>query len=495
MSTFLGFDIGTSSIKALLVDEKQNIVAEANIPVSISRPYPLWSEQDPEEWWQACLAAVASLRQTSPSGFQQLKAIGLSGQQHGAVFLDGEGRVLRPAILWNDGRSGLEGRELGASVPNFLARASNLPMAGFTAPKVLWVRKHEPDVFKATRKVLLPKDYIRFRLSGAYVAEMSDAGGTLWHDVAGRKWDDILLAASGIDRSYVADLVEGSDPSAMVSDTLSREWGLTPGSVTIAGGAGDNAAAAVGIGAVSAGQGILSMGTSGVIFGVTDRVIAKPERGLHAMCHALPGRWHGMSVMLSAASALSWYAEIIGASGDIGGLIRDVEAFAKDTTRQRNAPIFLPYLTGERTPHNDPEASSMFAGLRAEHDRVSMAYAVMEGVSFCMADGFDVMQEAGADLKSCFLVGGGARSEFWGQMLADIIRFPLDLPAGAETGGAIGAARLGMLAAKIGTEAEICTRPAVKRRFEPNAALESLYAPRLKRFRALYAAERQTRLS
>jgi len=493
-ATFLGLDIGTSSIKALLIDEQQRLVAEASVPLSISRPEPLWSEQDPEEWWQACLTAIAQVRNDAPQAFSALQAIGLSGQQHGAVFLDADGHVLRPAILWNDGRCGREAEELQASLPDFVERASNIAMVGFTAPKVLWVRRHEPDIFKKTRKILLPKDYIRFRLSGAYVAEMSDAGGTLWHDIAGRQWDDTLLAAGGIDRSYVADLVEGSDESARLSDAISAKWGLTKGSVVIAGGAGDNAAAAVGIGAVNAGEGLLSMGTSGVLFAVTDQLLTKPARALNAMCHALPQRWHVMGVSLSAASALSWFADVIGKGERVGDLIAEVQAFASQPTQRANAPIFVPYLTGERTPHNDPEANGIFAGLRAQHDQIAMAYAVMEGVAFCFADDFDVLADSGTHLNSCFLVGGGARSQFWGQMLSDVLQFPLDLPGGAETGAALGAARLGMLAARAGKEADICFKPDIKSRYSPDPKEQSFYKPRLDRFRALYAAEHQIRM-
>ena len=491
--TFLGFDIGTSSIKALLIDQSQSLLAEANISISISRPHPLWSEQDPEEWWRACLSAVDELRQKAPDAFARLKAIGLSGQQHGSVFLDETGQILRPAILWNDGRCGREAEELQASLLDFLDRASNLSMVGFTAPKVLWVKRYEPEIFAHTKKILLPKDYIRFRLSGDYVSEMSDAGGTLWHDIKNRKWDDTLLAASGIDRSYVGRLVEGSETSAHLSSTLSEAWGLKSNSVVIAGGAGDNAAAAVGIGAVNPGEGILSLGTSGVLFAVTNELKTKPERVLNAMCHALPHRWHVMGVTLSAASALSWFATLIGRGQDVGTLISDVEHFAADPTRCKHAPLFVPYLTGERTPHNDPEANGIFAGLRAEHDAVAMAYAVMEGVAFCFADHFDILSDAGVELKSCFLVGGGARSDFWGQMMADVIKFPLDLPEGAELGGAFGAARLAMLAAQAGSESEICFKPKIKTRFMPDQARHDALLPRLARFRRLYKAEHTVR--
>ena len=491
--TFLGFDIGTSSIKALLIDKSQKLLAEANIPISISRPQPLWSEQDPEEWWQACLGAVSEVKQKAPEAFSRLKAIGLSGQQHGSVFLDEDGQVLRPAILWNDGRCGREAEEFQASLPDFLDRASNLSMVGFTAPKVLWVKRHEPDIFARTKKILLPKDYIRFRLSGDYVSEMSDAGGTLWHDVKNRTWDDKLLKASGIDRSYVCRLVEGSEASAHLSSVLSNAWGLENNHVVIAGGAGDNAAAAVGIGAVKAGEGILSLGTSGVLFAVTDQLKTKPDRVLNAMCHALPNRWHVMGVTLSAASALSWFASLIGRGNGVGKLISDVESFAADPKRRAHAPIFIPYLTGERTPHNDPEANGIFAGLRAEHDAVAMAYAVMEGVAFCFADHFDILSDANISLESCFVVGGGARSDFWGQMIADVINFPLDLPEGAELGGAFGAARLAMLASNAGSETEICFKPKIKTRFMPDATRHDFYLPRLARFRGLYKGEHAVR--
>jgi xylulokinase len=492
-ATFLGLDIGTSSIKALLMDEHQTVLAECSVPVSISRPYPLWSEQDPEEWWQACLTSIAHIKHMAPQGFLALHGIGLSGQQHGAVLLDADGQVLRPAILWNDGRCGKEAEELQASLPDFLERASNIATVGFTAPKVLWVRRHEPDIFKKTKTILLPKDYIRFRLSGDYKADMSDAGGTLWHNIAEREWDDALLAASGIDRSYVADLVEGSAISARLSDALSSQWGLAKGSVVIAGGAGDNAAAAVGIGAVKAGEGLLSMGTSGVLFAVTDRLLTNPARVLNAMCHALPHRWHVMGVSLSAASALSWFADVIGKGDRVGDLIGEVQAFASNAVERANAPIFVPYLTGERTPHNDPEANGLFAGLRAQHNHVAMAYAVMEGVAFCFADDFDVLADSGVELESCFLVGGGARSMFWGQMLADVIQFPLDLLAGAETGAALGAVRLGMLAANVAGESDICFKPDIKLRYQPNETEKTFYHPRLDRFRALYEAERRMR--
>jgi xylulokinase len=491
MATYLGLDVGTSSVKALLIDGAQRVLAVGHAPLDVSRPHLLWSEQNPEDWWQATLAAIADARAAAPADvWRSLAGIGLSGQMHGAVLLDGAGRVLRPAILWNDGRSGAECAELHATLPDLTARAGNIAMPGFTAPKLLWVRRHEPDIFGAIRTVLLPKDYIRYRLTDARISEMSDASGTLWLNVAARNWDHALLSATGLNRSQMPDLVEGSAVSASLSKDIASMLGVSR--VPVAGGGGDNAASAIGIGAVRAGDGFLSLGTSGVVFAVTDRYVAAPERTLHGFCHALPGRWHGMSVILSAAAALSWIAGIVGAA-DIAALLARVEAWAAGPGARAGAPIFLPYLSGERTPHNDPEASGLFAGLRAGHGAEALVYAVLEGVSFALADGLDVLRAAGAPLTSCMLVGGGARSALWAQMLADVLQTRLLVPEGAETGAALGAARLAMLAAGAGDEASICFAPPVRESVAPTAASADLYAPRLARYRALYGAEKAVR--
>jgi xylulokinase len=482
MANFLGIDVGTSSVKAALVDERQRVIQEASAPLEVSRPHPHWSEQDPEHWWRATQAAVAEIRAKDAGAVAVVEAIGLSGQQHGATLLDKSGRVLRPAILWNDGRSFAECQELLKEVPDFTRRCSNIPMPGFTAPKLKWVAKHEPEIFAETATVLLPKDYVRYRMTGAYVSDFSDASGTAWLDVSKRDWDDVLLAATKMTRANMPALVEGSAVSATVNSDVAAAWGLKMTRVVVAGGGGDNAASAVGIGAVNPGDGFLSLGTSGVSFVVTDHPVALPERTLHAFCHALPKRWHGMSVMLTAAAALDWIARIVGASGDIGGLINRAEAFARDSDRRANAPVFLPYLVGERTPINDPDATAAFGGLRIEHEADALAYAVMEGVAFGLADGLDVLTDAGAKPRSCILVGGGSRSRFWAQLIADATRVPLDLTEGGEVGAALGAARLGMLAAG-GSEAEVCVKRPVRQRIEPTALDLSA---RRKRMAALY---------
>jgi len=491
--TFLGLDIGTSSVKALLIDADQRTIADASVPLTLSRPQPLWSEQNADDWVAAVNAGVAALRKSAPDAFARLAGVGLSGQMHGATFLDAAGRPLRPAILWNDVRSFAECAEMEKRVPDLRRRAGNIAMPGFTAPKALWVATHEPNVFKATKLILLPKDYVRLKLTGEAVSEMSDAAGTLWLDVGKRRWDDELLAATGLTVANMPRLVEGSEISAYLSPEGAAAWGLPGKHLPVAGGAGDNAAAAVGVGATAPGAGFVSIGTSGVVFSVTDRFVSLPERTLHAFCHALPNRWHGMAVNLSAAAALTWIAELIGRGDDVGGCVADAEAFAKSAKAVETAPVFLPYLSGERTPHNDANATGLFAGLRAEHGAAALIYAVLEGVAFNFADGVDVLTEAGARPKATMLVGGGARSALWGQLIADATGLTIDLAAGAEAGAALGAARLAMLAAGAGDEATVCKRPPMQRQFVPDTARAALLAPRLRRYRALYPAEKGAR--
>jgi len=485
MASYLGIDVGTSSIKAVLLDDEQRLIAEASATLDVQRPYPLWSEQDPQAWWSGTQAVVASLRGAAPIAWAGLAAIGLSGQQHGATLLDARGGVLRPCILWNDGRSQAQCAVLTRAVPDFTERTSNIAMPGFTAPKLLWIAEHEPDVFARTAMVLLPKDYVRFKLSGAFVSEMSDASGTLWLNVAGRHWDDTLLSACRLSRANMPVLVEGSEVSAHLSQELTAEWGLHGRRIAIAGGGGDNACSAVGIGAVLAGDGFLSLGTSGVVFAVTEHPVALPARTLHAFCHALPGRWHGMAVSLTAAAALSWIAEITGHQNDFDGLLRKIESFADDAARRRHAPIFLPYLTGERTPHNDPLATAQFAELTIEHTAAALGYAVMEGVVFALADCLDVLAEAGAQPRTCMLVGGGSRSSFWAQLIADATDQMLEIPSGAQLGASLGAARLGMLAAGAG-EADVCRKPDVQFTVAPDQSPRSDLIKRRDRMRLLY---------
>jgi xylulokinase len=449
--------------------------------LQVSRPQALWSEQAPEDWWQATQKAVAQLRGEHPQDWAEVRAIGLSGQMHGAVLLDAQDRVLRPAILWNDGRSHAECDELTAAAPRLHQVAGNLAMPGFTAPKLLWVKKHEPEIFARVRSVLLPKDWLRLRLGGEKVSDPSDAAGTLWLDVAARDWSDELLAATGIDRSHMPRLVESSRPSATLLPDVAAAWGLGAG-VVIAGGAGDNAASAIGIGATLPGDGFISLGTSGVLFVVNDRFRPNPASAVHAFCHALPGRWHQMSVMLSAASCLKWFTQLCGVA-DEATLLAEVEAL--HAAERDAAPLFLPYLAGERTPHNNPFAQGSFQGLTHDTTRAACAYAVLEGVAFGLADGLAALQAAGTEMARLSLVGGGARSRYWAQLIADALGVETVLHAGGEAGGALGAARLAWLAAG-GDEATVCTKPAVASRHTPDPDREPALRQRLQRFRATY---------
>jgi xylulokinase len=476
---YLGIDLGTSEIKLLLLDEQQRVVDTCGAPLAVQRPQPLWAEQHPADWWQALQIAVAQLRARQPQAWAQVRAVGLSGQMHGAVLLDAQQAVLRPAILWNDGRSADECADLLRRVPDLHTRTGNLAMPGFTAPKLLWVQRHEPAVFALTRQVLLPKDWLRLLLTGESASDPSDAAGTLWLNPATRDWDDTLLAATGLSRAHMPRLVDGSAVSGCLQPALVQAWGLT-GDVWVAGGAGDNAASAVGVGAVRPGQGFISLGTSGVMFVVTDRFRPNPAQAVHAFCHTLPARWHQMTVMLSAASALAWVTKLL-RFDDEHALLAGLENGALfDLAR---APLFLPYLSGERTPHNDVHARGVLFGLDAVHGPTEIAHAVLEGVAFGMAQGLQALRAAGAEVACLGLVGGGARSAYWAQLHADVLGLPIQTLDGGAAGGALGAARLAALCVG-GDEATVCQTPAVLRRFEPRAA--PLLQERLARFAQLY---------
>lgn len=478
---YLGIDLGTSEVKAVVIDAEGKLLALAGTALTVSRPHPRWSEQAPQDWWQATCDTVARLReQLGATSFAGIRAIGLSGQMHGAVLLDAQDRVLRPAILWSDSRSTEECAELSRRAPDLQTLAGNLAMPGFTAPKLLWVARHEPQLFAQVACVLLPKDWLRLQMTGGKVSDPSDAAGTLWLDVAQRDWSDRLLAAGGMQRAQMPALVDGSAASGYLLPAVAQAWGLS-GEVMVAGGAGDGAASAVGIGAVNQGDGFLSLGTSGVLFVVNDQFRPNPARAIHAFCHTLPQRWHQMSVMLSAASCLRWFCRLC--SVDEKTLLAEVAAL--DQEALANAPLFLPYLSGERTPHNDPYAQGMFHGLSPEHQRAALAYAVLEGVSFGMVDGLDALRAAGTDVQQLSLVGGGARSAYWAQLLSDALDVRIVTHVGSEAGGALGAARLAWLA-DGGSEAEVCRKPPQQDLFTPSVSRHAALQPRLQRYREIY---------
>ena len=475
---YLGIDLGTSGVKAILLSEEGKVIASHGEPLQVNRPHPLWSEQDPASWWSATDAAVLALGQKH--SLSNVRAVGLTGQMHGATLLDKQQNILRPAILWNDGRSAQECRELEASVPNSRQITGNLMMPGFTAPKLKWVAKHEPDVFAQIDKVLLPKDYLRWKMSGVFASDMSDAAGTMWLDVGLRDWSDELLAATGLNRSHMPTLFEGSQITGELLASIAQRWHMPV--VPVVAGGGDNAAGAVGVGLYRSGQAMLSLGTSGVYFAVSDGFLSNPESAVHSFCHALPNTWHLMSVMLSAASCLDWVAKLTGLSS-VPELLKEVESSAP-----AEAPLwFLPYLSGERTPHNNPEAKGAFWGLTHEHQRADLCRAVLEGVGFALADGMDVLHATGLKPQRITLIGGGARSAYWRQMLADISGQTLEYRTGGDVGPALGAARLAQIALHPSTPlAELLPELPLEQVHQPDAARYESYQERRRVFRELY---------
>ncbi|MGA0613126.1 xylulokinase [Paracoccus sp. KR1-242] len=476
---YLGIDLGTSGVKATLIDDNQQALGSETAGLTVSRPHPNWSEQDPADWILATRHAVGALARSHD--LSSVGGIGLSGQMHGAVALDAAGAVLRPAILWNDTRSHAEAAELDAK-PEMRRLSGNIVFPGFTAPKLVWMARHEPDLFARVACVLLPKDYLRLWLTGERVSEMSDASGTSWLDVAGRDWSGALLSASGMSRAQMPALVEGSEVSGVLRRELAAEWGIT-GSVVVAGGAGDNAATAIGAGTVAKGQGFVSLGTSGVVFAASDHFLPAPETAVHAFCHALPGRWHQMGVILSASAALEWLAGVLDTSpaeltSDLGPL------------QPPGSAMFLPYLSGERTPHNDALAKGLLAGLTPLTDRAALTRAVLEGVTFALADNLTALRAAGAELDGLLALGGGARSDYWLRLIASVLDLPVMLPVGGDYGAAFGAARLGMMAATGAGSDEICAMPAIAAEIRPDPALVPAFAESHARFRALYPASR-----
>lgn len=473
---FIGLDLGTSGLKAILIDDAQTVLAEAVAPLEAVRPEPGWSEQAPAAWLDAADLAMCQLGQQVPLG--SVKGIGLSGQMHGATLLDGNDTVLRPCILWNDTRASVEAAELDADPP-FRDVTGNIVFPGFTAPKLVWVARHEPDVFERVARVLLPKDYLRLWLTGEAVAEMSDAAGTSWLDVGLRDWSDDLLAASGMTRAQMPRLVEGSEVSGQLRDELARRWGL-PKRVVVAGGGGDNAASAVGVGVVKAGDAFVSLGTSGVLFAASDAYQPDPATAVHTFCHTFPDTWHQMGVILAAADALNWFASVAGQpSATLTGVLGDVRAPART--------MFLPYLGGERTPHNDAQVRGSFLHLDHATDQAALTRAVLEGVTHAIRDCYDALLATGTQINRLIAVGGGSKSDYWVKTIATSLNLPIELPVAGDFGGAFGAARLGLMAA-TGAGNEIATAPQIDRMIEPDTTLTGAFADAHARYRASYAA-------
>ncbi len=474
---FIGLDLGTSGLKGILINDRQEVLAEATAPLTVSRPAEGWSEQEPSHW---IAAAEAILDQLATHGLAAVKGIGLSGHMHGATLLDAADNVLRPCILWNDTRSHVEAARLDAD-PRFRALSGNIVFPGFTAPKLDWVRTHEPAIWAKVAKVLLPKDYLRLWLIGDHVAEMSDAAGTSWLDTGRRDWSDDLLTATGLSRAQMPRLVEGSAVSGQLRDTLAARWGLPKG-VVVAGGGGDNAASGVGVGVVRAGEAFVSLGTSGVLFAANDGYQPDPATAVHTFCHALPGSWHQMGVILAATDALNWYGRFVGQ--DAAKLTAGIGPLSAP-----GKVLFLPYLGGERTPLNDAAIRGSFMGLEHATDTAAGSRAVMEGVTFAIRDCRDALAATGTRIERLLAVGGGSRSDYWLSAIATALNVPVDLPVAGDFGGAYGAARLAIMAA-TGAGAEVATRPKIARSVDPTPSLLDAFDAGAARFRAAQTALR-----
>ena len=475
---YLGLDLGTSSLKALLIDGNGSPVAAASAAIEVSRPKPGWSEQNPADWIAACETALDALKASHANELAAVKGIGLSGHMHGATLIDAAHSVIRPCILWNDTRSHVEAAALDA-IPAFRALTGNIVFPGFTAPKLVWVAKHEPAHFARVAKVLLPKDYLRLWLTGETISEMSDSAGTSWLDTGKRNWSAELLGHCNMNESHMPSLVEGSAAGGHLRRELAARWGIA-GTPVVAGGAGDNAAAAIGMGTIKDADAFASLGTSGVLFAANNSYLPNPQSAVHAFCHALPNTWHQMGVILSATDALNWF------SGITGEPAADLTNALGTSLKAPSGTLFLPYLSGERTPHNDAKIRGSFAGLGHESDRVALTQAVLEGVAFAFRDSLKALEAAGTKLNRVVAVGGGSKSDYWLQVMASVLNMPVDVPADGDFGAAFGAARLGLIAATGADPVAVCTQPAIIRTIEPDTKLTGAFEAQYQRYRALY---------
>jgi xylulokinase len=482
----LGIDVSTTATKAVVIDEIGVVRGIGSSSYTVSVPHPMWSEQDPELWWRATGDAIRSALASSATPAEAIAAIGLTGQMHGLVLLDAADRVLRPAILWNDQRTAAECDAIRATVgrERLIEISGNDALTGFTAPKLVWVRDHEPEIWKRAAHVLLPKDLVRLRLTGEHAMDKADGAGTILFDLARRDWSPELLSALRIPRSWLPGTFEGPTVTGRVTAAAATATGLRAGTPVVA-GSGDQAANAVGVGVVDPGTMALSLGTSGVVFAATDRPIVEPNGIVHAFCHALPDRWHLMAVMLSAAGSLRWFRDAFAPDASYDDLTRD----AGQVTAGSDGLLFLPYLTGERTPHPDPRARGAFIGLSVTHDRRHLARAVLEGVAFGLRDGLDLMTAAGMPApREIRASGGGIASLLWRQILADVLEAEIATVATTE-GAAYGAGVLASVGAgwfdRVGTATRAWVRTSVAASPGPDVAL---YRDRHRAYRDLYPA-------
>jgi xylulokinase len=487
MTFFMGIDVSTTGVKALLIDSAGTVIGTANTEQPLSTPYPLWSEQDPADWWRGAISSIRQvLDQTGVAG-EQVAAVGLTGQMHGLTLLDEQGQVLRPAILWNDQRTGAQCDEIRARIgrSRLIEITGNDALTGFTAPKILWVREFEPDTYAKIKHILLPKDYVRFCLTGDFAVDRADGAGTILFDIRTRDWSPEVLAALEIPLEWLPKTYEGSAVTGVISAEAARQTGLKAG-IPVAGGGGDQAAQAVGVGAIEPGIIALTLGTSGVVFATTDGPFIEPEGRLHAFCHSVPNRWHLMGVMLSAAGSLRWYRDTFAPGQDYDSLL----APAANIPAGCEGLLFLPYLTGERTPHPDPLARGAFAGLTIRHNMAHLSRAVLEGVAFGLRDSFELIKSAGlSQIRQVRVSGGGARSPLWRQILADVFNSEL-VTVNTTEGAAYGAALLAGVAAGYWPDVESACKAGIRITGStlPTAEGVAAYEPIYNLYRQLYPA-------
>ena len=486
MKIFLGLDISTTSAKALLINELGAVISSATTPLTVSTPHPLWSEQDPRDWWTGMAESIRqALAQAGISG-SAVTAIGLTGQMHGLVLLDERGEVLRPAILWNDQRTGAQCDEMRSRLgkAHLIQITGNDALTGFTAPKILWVQQNEAEIYARARHILLPKDYIRFRLTGDYAMDKADGSGTILFDLKKRDWSPEVLAVLEIPASWLPPTYEGPEVTGSVSSSAAGETGLMQG-IPVVGGGGDQAAQAVGVGAVQPGIIALTLGTSGVVFAATESPLIEPEGRLHAFCHAVPGRWHFMGVMLSAAGSLQWYRDTLAPGVSFDSLVNE----AGDIRAGSEGLFFQPYLTGERTPYPDPLVRAAWVGLTVRHTRAHMTRAVLEGVAFGIKDSFTLISNAGlGSIQQVRISGGGAKSALWRQIIADVLGVEL-VTVNTTEGAAFGAVLLAGVGAGVYKDVPTACEATIQitGRTSPTQATHA-YQEYYPHYRALYPA-------
>lgn len=484
MSYLLGIDVATSATKALLIDEGGDVVGQASSEYSFETPRPLWSEQDPQLWWYGATESIRQVLHEADISGEAIDGIGLTGQMHGLVALDERGEVLRPAILWNDQRTGEQCDEIRRRLgrEHLIQVTGNDALAGFTAPKILWMREHEPELYDEIDQILLPKDYLRYRLTGEYATDKAGAAGTLLVDLTRRTWSEEVVSALEISRDWLPEMFEGPEITGRISEQAAAATGLTAGTPVAAGG-GDQSAQGVGVGAVTEGTVALTLGTSGVVFAPTSLPVVEPEGRLHAFCHAVPDRWHLMGVMLSAAGSLRWYRDVFAPEEEYNDLLEP----ATDISPGADGLVFLPYLTGERTPHPDPTARAAFVGMTVRHTRAHMTRAVLEGVAFGLRDSFELIQEMGLPIEQIRLSGGGARSEIWRQILADIFDTEL-VTVNTTEGAGYGAALLAGVGAGLWDDVEMACGETINITGQTTPASDAgdRYGAAYEQYRALY---------